>query len=156
MPEFSSNHGQILIALQKLVKDLQPDNLSDEEVQIRGSYIGTTGPFRGVSIVEGGEQEDDGTIGTQDIGYVCSIIFAELDDYDARLSGDQMMAWRELVRRRLTDQRLPVTITNLSSPSEHVCTIISSGKNLSNRKKWPLYNIRAVVVAVWLRELATT
>jgi hypothetical protein len=156
MANFSSNHGQILLALEKLVKDLQPENLSGEEVRIRGSWIGPGGPYRGVSITENGEQEDDGTIGTQDIGYVCSIVFAEFDDEDAILSGDQMIQWRELVRRRLTDQRLPVTITNLSSPSEHVCTIIKSGQDLTNKKKYPNYSIRRILVAVWLRELATT
>lgn len=156
MPDFSSNHGQILLALEKLVKDLQPENLSGEEVQIRGSWLGAHGPFRGVSIVEGGEQDDDGTIGTQDIGYVCSIVFAEKEDADAILSSDQMMQWRELVRRRLSDQRLPVTVTNISSPSEHVCIVLKSGEDMSNNNKYPGYHIRRILVAVWLRELATT
>lgn len=156
MADFASNHGQILLALEKLVKDLQPDNLTGEEIAIRGSHIGPSGPYRGVSIVEMGEQDNDGTIGTQDIGYVCGIVFAEFDDADAILSGDQMAAWRELVRRRLTDQRIPVTITNLSSPSEHVAIIIKSGEDISNRKRWPNYNLRRIVVAIWLRELATT
>lgn len=156
MPEYSSNHGAVLVALQKLIKDLQPANLSEEEIVIRGSHIGSGGPYRGVSIIDMGEQDNDGTIGTQDIGYVCGIVFAEFDDYDAQLSGDQMASWRELVRRRLTDQRIPVTITNLSSPSEHVAVIIKSGEDISNRKRWPNYNLRRIVVAIWLRELATT
>jgi hypothetical protein len=149
MPEYSSNHGQILIALEALVKDLQPDNLAGEEVAIRGNWVG---PYRGVSIVPMGEQDNPGTVGTQDIGYVCGIVFAELSDYDAILAGDQMESWRELVRRRLKDQRLSVTITNSSDPSEHVMIILRSGEDLSNPKKYPNWSIKRILVAVWVRE----
>jgi hypothetical protein len=103
-----------------------------------------------------GEQDDDGTIGTMDIGYVCGIVFCEFNDSDSVLSGDQMLVWRELVRRRLTDQRLPVTISNATAPSEHVAIVSKSGENLSNEKKWPRKNIRRITVSVWLRELPTT
>lgn len=149
---FTSNHGQVLLALQKLIVGLRPDNLSGEEIRIRGSWLGTTGPHRGVSIIEAGETKNDGVIGAQDVGYVCHIVFAEFNDYDALLSSDQMMAWRELVRRRLTDQRIPVSMTNQTAPSEHVAVMIESGKDLSNPKKWPNYNVKRIVVSIWLRE----
>ena len=153
MAEFTSNHGQILLALENLVKDLQPDNLGDEEVQIRGSWLHSDGqPYRGITIMPLDEKYDPGTIGTQDIGYLCAIVFVEKDDYDARLTDDQMLAWRELVRRRLTDQRLSVTITNATDPSEHVCRIIRSGESLRNPNKYPTCNITRTVVCVWLRE----
>lgn len=149
---FTSNHGHILVALRDLIKDLQPENLADEEVQVRGSWLHNGSPFRGVSIIPLPEQYAVGTNGTQDIGYACGIVFVEGDDLDARLEDDQMLAWRELVRRRLTDQRLSVTIVNATDPSEHVCRVVRSGENLSNPKKYPRYNISRLVVVVWLRE----
>jgi hypothetical protein len=149
---FSSNHGQILVALRSLVHDLGPENLSDEEVQIRGNWLQNGQPLRGVTVMALGEQYDPGTVGTQDIGYVCAIVFAEFDDYDARLTGDQMLAWRELIRRRLTDQRLNVTIPGATDPSEHVCRVLRSGESLSNPNKYPNYSINRTVVVVWLRE----
>jgi len=150
---FGSNHGQVMAALRDLIKDLQPDNMADEEVQVRGSWLIQGEPLRGVTIYDLGEQYAAGVIGAQDIGYTCGIVFVEKDDYDARLSGDQMQAWRELVRRRLTDQRLSVTIVNSTDPSEHVCRVIRSGESLSNPKKYPNCNISRLVVVVWLREL---
>lgn len=155
MPDFSSNHGQILLALQKLVKDLQPENLAGEEVEVRGSYLLNGEPIRGVSIYDMGEQGNDGTVGTMDIGYVCGIVFAELNDFDARMSSDQMPAWRELVRRRCTDQRLPVTITNGTAPSEHVMKVLNPGEVMSTKKN-PNYSVKRITVVVWLRELPTT
>jgi hypothetical protein len=154
MERFASNHGQILSALRDLVKDLGPDNITDEEVQVRGNWLNSDGqPFRGITVMPLTEQYDSGTIGTQDIGYQCAIIFVEGEDYDARLTDDQMLAWRELVRRRLTDQRLSVTIVNSTDPSEHVCRVIRSGESLRNPNKYPNCNITRTVVVVWLREL---
>jgi hypothetical protein len=151
---FTSNAGLIALALRDLIKSLQPDNLVDEEVQIRGSWLNSDGhPHVGISIVPLGEQPDPGTIGTQDIGYEMSVVFVEKDSYDARMSDDQMFAWRELIRRRLTDQRLQVTIVNQTDPSEHVCRVIRCGESLRNPNKYPTYNINRMVVVVWLREL---
>lgn len=151
---FTSNSARVAVALRDLIKSLGPDNLSDEEVQVRGSWLNTDGnPHIGISVVPLGEQADPGTIGTQDIGYVMSVVFVEKDSYDARLTGDQMLAWRELVRRRLTDQRLEVTIVNQTDPSEHVCRISRSGESLRNPNKYPTFNINRMVVVVWLREL---
>lgn len=149
---FSSNHGLIMLALKDLIKSLQPDGLHDTEVEVRGSWLFNGEPMRGVSIYDLGEQYDAGTVGTQDIGYVCGVVFASKDDNDAVLYSDMMLAWRELVRRRLTDQRLSVTITNATDPSEHVCKVIRSGESLTNPKKYPDYSISRLVVVVWLRE----
>lgn len=154
MPEsFASNHGQILAALRDLVKDLQPSNMTDEEVQVRGSWLHNGQPLRGITVMpmhEGLTNED--TIGTQDIAYTCAIVFVEGEDYDARLTEDQMLAWRELIRRRLMNQRLSVTIVNSSDPSEHVCRVIRSGESLKNPAKFANYNITRTVVSVTLRE----
>lgn len=152
---FSSNHGQILVALRDLIKDLQPDNLADEEVQIRGSWLGNDGqPFRGITVMPLGENlTNEDTIGTQDIAYLTAIVFVEHDDHDARLEDDQMLAWRELVRRRLLNQRLSVTIVNSTDPLEHVCRVLRSGESLRNTNKYPTYNITRTVVSVTLREL---
>ena len=150
-PSYSSNHGQILLALRDLVQDLQPANLTTEEVKVRRNYLHNGTPFRGVTIYEIGEQTDEGTVGTQDIGYICGIVFCEKHDGDAKLASDQMVQWRELVRRRLKDQRLNVTIVNGTNPSEHVCVILRSGEDLNN-KKYPNDNVKRITVAVWLRE----
>lgn len=150
---FSSNHGQILLALKNLVLELQPDNLHSAEVEIRSSWLYNGQPMRGISIYDAGEQEADGTIGTQDIGYLCGIVFASKDDNDARMTSDQMQEWRELIRRHLTNQRLSVTITNVTAPREHVCKMLRSGENLRHPNKYPGWSITRMVVAVWLREL---
>ena|SRR5688572_19658297 len=151
---FSSNHGLILVALQKLIKDLQPDSCSGEEVEIRSSYLVNDAPARGISIVQGGEVYDDGTIGTMDVGYLCNIYFCQFNDLDAALTDDSMEAWRELVRRRVKDQRLTLTITNSTSPSEHVMRAYQP--RTVSTKNSPNYAVTQLPVAVWLRELPTT
>ncbi len=156
MPGFISNHGQVLLALQKLAEDLQPEDVANEEVQIRTSWLYNGEPMRGLTIYDMGEQYHEGTVGTQDIGYVCGIVFVRGRDGDAALYSDQVIRWRELLRRRLTDQRLPVTITNGSAPSEHVCIVERSGEELTNAVKYPNYIIRKLTVTVWLRELPSS
>ncbi len=156
MQNFPSNHGQVLLALQSVVKDLQPEDLGNEEVEIRPSWLINGNPMRGVSIFDMGEQYSEGTVSTQDIGYACGVVFARLRDGDATLVSDQLLRWRELVRRRLTDQRLPVTITNATAPREHVCIVEKSGEELTNLRKYPNYLIRKLTVVVWLRELPTS
>ena len=156
MPGFVSNHGQVLLALQVLVKDLQPEELANEEVAIRQTWLFNNEPMRGVTIYDAGEQYSPGTCGTHDVGYVCGIIFVRGRDGDAALYSDQMIRWRELVRRRLTDKRLSVTITNASLPSEHVCNVEKTGEDLTNAVKWPNWLIRKLTVVVWLREIPTS
>ena len=148
---FSSNHGAILDALQKLVKDLQPEGASNEEVAIRGDWVVNGSAPLGITISPGGEVYDDGTIGTMDIGYLCFITFVQGDDQDAVFTDDSMQAWRELVRRRLKDQRLNVEIHNSSAPAEHVVRVYQP-RDLSN-KNYPNRVISQLPIAVWLREL---
>ncbi len=144
-----------MLALANLAKDVQPPGLTDEEVQVRESWLtGQSQPHRGVTIYDKGEQIHDGTVGTQDIGYLCGIVFVSFRSTDAILPSDQIQTWVERTRRRLVDQRLPVTINNRSSPSEHVC-IVLPGRELTNAKKFPNYLIRELTVSVWLRELNT-
>lgn len=151
---YSSNHGAILVALQKLIKDLQPDDVSTAEIEIRGDYLVNGVPADGISITPEGETYDDGTIGTMDVGYLCNITFVQRDDQDARLSDDSLQQWRELVRRRLKDQRLTVTIANNTAPSEHVVRVYQP-RQISNTK-YPNFVISQLPIAVWLRELPTT
>ncbi len=152
--EYQSNHGLILQALEQLARDLQPENAEGSEIQIRRSYIVTDHPARGISIVPGGEVYDDGTVGTMDVGYVCDIYFVQKSDLDAQFSNDGLQTWRELIRRRLKDQRLTLTIVNASSPSEHVVRVYQP-RTVSN-KNYPDYLITQLPVAVWIRELPTT
>lgn len=155
MPDYFSNKAAIMTALADIVKDTQPPGITDEEVQVRESWLTGQGqPHRGVSIYDKGEQYNDGTIGTQDVGYLCGIVFAATRHTDAILPADQLQTWVERTRRRLTDQRLPVTIDNASQPSEHVC-IVLPGRDLTNSRKYPNYSIREITVSVWLRELPT-
>ena len=154
MADFSSNHGQILLALKNLAQDLQPEGLDDTEVEIRRSWLFNGEPFQGISVCPAGEQYDDGTVGTQDVGYLNTITFVKFRAGDAILDSDKDLQWYELIRRRLCDQRLQVTITNDTAPSEHVC-IVSQGRDLTNERKWPNYQVRQLPVAVWLRELPT-
>lgn len=155
MASYASNGGQIMLAIQKLVMDLQPREMEETEVAVRRYWLFNGSPFRGVTIHSTGEQYDDGTIGTQDIGYQTAITFARLDDGDASLSSDMMMAWMELVRRRLQDQRLNVSLVNGSSPAEHVCRVLQP-RELTNADKYPNYRIIQLPVVVWLRELPIT
>lgn len=142
-----------MVALQELVLSLQPADCHDTEVAIRPSWLFNGEPMRGISIYDLGEQYHEGTIGTQDIGYRCGIVFAQKDDMDATLDSDQLIAWRELVRRRCTDQRLNVTIPGATDPAEHVMIVSRSGEGLTNPKKYPNWAISRVVVSVWLREV---
>ncbi len=71
MPDFASSKGKIMLALQDVVLGLAPEDITDFEIEVREDWLSSTGdPFRGVSIGEMGEQYDDGTVGTQDIGYI--------------------------------------------------------------------------------------
>lgn len=155
MSDFQSNKGQVLLAVARIVQDVQPPGLDEEEVQVRERWLdGNDSPYRGVSVVDLGEQYNDGTIGTQDVGYLCGLLFVNHRQGDAVLASDKIQTWVERVRRRLADQRLPVTITNSSAPSEHVA-IVLPGKELTDPRKWPQHLIRQLVVSVWLRELPT-
>lgn len=147
----SSNHGQIMVALRELVLSLQPEEVTSAEVEVRGGWLYNGEPMRGITIHELGETYHEGTNGTQDIGYICGIVFAQKDDLDAQLTDDSLLAWRELIRHRLTDQRLNVTLTN-NTPSEHVVIVNRSGENLTNPKKFPNWAISRIVATVWLRE----
>ena len=148
----SSSKGKIMLALQGVVKALQPEELADEEVQVREAWLSGSGdPFRGVSIVDFGEQYDDGTNGTADIGYLCGLMFAKGRTGDAVLPDDRIIRWYEASRRRLQDQRIPVGSQGLTAPKDHIC-IILPGKTLTDPNKWPNYLIRQMVVAVWIRE----
>ena len=155
MADYASHKGQIMLAIEGIVKDLQPTDMVDGEIAIRESFLNTTGdPMRGVSIVDMGEQYDDGTVGTQDIGYIVGIVFAKFRSGDATLSDDKIIQWYEQVRRRFSDQRVLVTIGDASAPKEHVC-IVMPGKTLTNLKNWPNYIIRQLVVVSWIREVPT-
>jgi len=156
MPEYISHKGQIMEAIANLVKDLQPEGLVDAEVAVREDWLSATGdPFRGASIIDMGEQYDDGTCGTQDVGYIVGIVLAKMRSYDATLSDDRVMRWYEQIRRRFADQRVLVTIADPNAPKEHVC-IVMPGKTLTNPKNWPNYIIRQLVVVSWMRELNTS
>lgn len=153
MPEYISHKGQIMVAIEALVRDLQPEGLTDAEVAIREDWLSSTGdPYRGASIIDMGEQYDDGTVGTTDIGYIVGIVLSKMRSYDATLSDDKVMHWYELIRRRFSDQRVLVTIGDATAPKEHVC-IVMPGKTLTNPNKWPNYIIRQLVVVSWIREL---
>jgi len=157
MADYLSHSGKIMLALKNLVKDQQPIDLATEEVEVREDWLSATGdPFRGASIVYQGEQYSEGTIGTQDVGYVYGVVFAKLRSGDAVLPDDKLMDWYEKTRRRLMDQRaLTDPLIDASAPAEHVC-IIMPGRTLTNVAKWPNYLIRMLVVAVWVRELPVT
>lgn len=149
---FSSNHGQILLGLKELVLSLQPEDITDMEVEVRDGWLFNGEPMKGVSIYEAGESSRSGTIGTQDIGYMCGIAFVREREGDAALSSDRIMRWRELVRRRLQDNRLSVPIANKTDPLEHVCLVQEAGKNLTNLKKYGDWVVRHLTVGVWIRE----
>lgn len=149
---FQSNHGQVLLALEALLRSLKLDGLTDEEVRIRYNWLQNGQPRIGVSILDLGEKYADGTVGTQDIGYLCGIVFADGATYDDPMDNDRILSWIEVVRRRLTDQRLNVTIAGATDPAEHVMVIDRSGENLTNPNKYPNYKVRRTVVSVWLRE----
>lgn len=156
MEGFVSHAGKILLAVAKLVRDQQPEDLSDEEIQVRESALDNNGsPFRGLSITYMGEQYSEGTIGTSDIGYLCGILFAKGRTGDAVMPDDRIQLWYELIRRRLQDQRSLVVIGDETNPREHVC-IVLPGKNVTDPNKHPNYLLRQLVVAVWVRENTTS
>lgn len=153
MPDYVSQKGKIMLALRDVIKALAPEDLAGEEVEIREDWLGGTGdPFQGVSIVSQGEQYDDGTIGTVDIGYICGIIFVKHRTGDSVLADDKIEQWYEQTRRRLVDQRLLVPWTGPTAPREHVM-IMMPGRTLTDPRKWPNYIIRQMVVVSWIREL---
>lgn len=145
-----------MLGIRDVVKGLQPIDVADPEVEVREDWKSVTGdPFRGISIVDLGEQYDDGTVGTADIGYLCGILFAKGRTGDAGLPDDKITQWYEAVRRRLADQRIPVYDYGITAPKEHVC-IMLPGRTITDPKKWPNYLIRQMVVAVWIRENQTS
>lgn len=153
MADYISHKGQIMLAIEAVVKDLQPTDMVDSEVAIRETYLSPTGdPFRGLSILDMGEQYDDGTVGTADIGYIVGIVLAKQRSYDATLSDDKIISWYELIRRRFQDQRVLVTLGDATAPKEHVC-VVQPGRTLTDPKKWPNYIVRQLVVVSWIREL---
>ncbi len=153
MPDLTSQKGKIMLAIQELIKGQVPEDLSDEEVEVREDWLGSTGdPYQGISIVDQGEQYNDGTIGTEDVGYIVGIIFAKHRTFDSVLSDDKLVGWYEQTRRRLLNQRLLVPWYGPTAPREHV-VIIMPGRTLTDAKKWPNYTIRQMVVVSWIREL---
>lgn len=150
---YTSNHGAILLALRDLAQRLQPKELSDCEIQVRNDWLFNGDPMLGLTIYPLSEQYGEGVNSAQDIGYLCGLVFAYKYDQDAVLTSDRLLAWRELLRRSLTDQRLGVTISNSTTPKEHVCILVRSGEGLTNPNKYPGWNITRLVVSVWLREL---
>ena len=153
MPNFASSKGQVMLSLKDLMLGLNPFDITEYEVEVREDWLSSTGdPYRGMSIIDMGEQYDGGTVGTSDIGYLCGIIFAKGRNTDATLADDKIMQWFEAARRRLVDQRLLITMSSPTSPREHVC-IVLPGKTLTDPRKWPNYTIRQLVVASWIREL---
>ena len=156
MPDFASNKGKVMLAIQELILNLNPFDMTEYEVEVREDWLSSTGdPFRGVSIIDLGEQYDGGTVGTTDIGYICGIVFAKGRITDATMADDKIIQWYEQVRRRLLDQRLLITLTGPTAPREHVC-IIMPGKTLTDPRKWPNHIIRQLVVVSWIRELPTS
>lgn len=152
MSDFASHSGQIGLALVDLIRDEQPDTLAEEQIKLREDWLdGTGSPYDGVSVVYQGEQYSDGTVGTADIGYLYGIVIAKRRTADAELYDDKLMLWYETIRRRLQDQRSLVILSDSTAPREHVC-IVMPGRTLTDRKKWPEYLLRMLVVAVWIRE----
>lgn len=152
----ASHHGKILLALKALVLALRPDNVAHSEVEVRKSFqIGEMPPFRGVTLHELGEEHDDGTIGTEDTGYRCGVTFVEREDFDAALAGDQLYAWRELIRRHLKNQRLNVVLSGSpEAVKEHVCRVAPPREPNYEKKKFPGLHVQQIVVTVWLREVS--
>ena len=153
LPAYASQKGKVMLALKDLVLSMAPEGLSGEEVEIREDWLGSTGdPYQGVSIVDLGEQYDDGTIGTMDIGYIVGIVLAKHRSYDAALADDRIPQWYESIRRRVADQRLLVSWSSPSAPREHVM-VVMPGRTMTDPKKWPGYIIRQLVVVSWIREI---
>lgn len=138
-------------ALQTLVQGLAPTTLASNEVVPREDFVSNdTDLFRGVSIIDMGEQYAEGTVGTQDIGYLVGLIFVRGRQRDATMADDTLQLWYETVRRNVMDARLGVSLT-VGAPKEHVM-IVMPGRTLTNPKLWPNYFVRQMVVSVWHRE----
>lgn len=153
MPEYASQHGKVMLAIQEIIKAMAPDGLGDAEVEIREDWLGSTGdPYEGISIVDQGEQYDDGAIGTMDVGYITGILLVKHRTYDSVLADDRITQWYESFRRRFADQRLLVPWIGPTAPREHVI-IMMPGRTLTDAKKWPNYTIRQMVMVSWVREL---
>lgn len=153
MPTYLSHKGKIMQAIANLVLDGQPKDMAQAEVAVREDFRSNdTDVYAGASVIDLGEQYSEGTIGTQDVGYLVGIVFAKFRTRDATLSDDTLQLWYENFRRSTIDMRLGVDLADDSKPAEHVM-IVQQGKNLTNPKLWPNYLLRQIVVAVWQREL---
>lgn len=156
MTDFASNAGKVLLAIREIALNLNHTDLTEDEIQVRDDWKTVTkDPMRGMSIVYMGEQYDDGTVGTQDVGYITGIILAKHRTADSTMADDKIIQWFEQLRRRLADQRLLITLYGPTAPKEHVC-IVMPGKTLTNPDNWPNYLIRQLVVVSWIRELPTS
>ena len=150
---YLSHKGQIMQAMADLVVSLRPRDLASAEVAVREDWRqNDSDVFRGASVVDMGEQYDEGTVGTQDVGYLIGIVFAKFRTRDAKLSDDLIQLWYETVRRSTVDQRLGVALDDDSQPKEHVM-ILMPGRTLTDPKRFPNYLIRQLVVSVWQREV---
>ncbi len=152
MPTYLSHKGKIMQAVADFVTEARPRGLASQEVAVREDYRqNDTDLFRGASVIDMGEAYADGTIGTQDVGYLIGVIFVKFRTRDAVLSDDLIQLWYEIIRRSSMDMRLGVDLADNTLPAEHVM-IVQPGKSLTNPKLWPNHLIRQLVVAVWQRE----
>jgi len=148
---YASNKGLIMSAVQSLVQGLAPTTLANNEVVPRESFLQNDSDlFRGVSIIDMGEEYSEGTVGTQDVGYLVGLIFVRFRQRDATMADDTLQLWYETVRRNVVDARLSVNLT-VGSPKQHVM-ILRPDRNLTDPKKWPNHFIRQMVISVWHRE----
>lgn len=151
----SSVKGAILLSLRDLVRDLGLDGLDESEIEVRGDEAewlsGTGDPYRGVSLIDLGESYANGTIGTQDVGYLVGFVLAEMRSMGAAMADDRLVSWAETIRRRLMDQRAIDSLNHPAGPREILVKILP-GKTLTNPTRYPNYKIRQLVAACWQRE----
>jgi hypothetical protein len=148
---YISNKGLIMSAVASLIQNLELPTLSANMVAPREDYRqNDTDLFEGASVVDMGEQYDEGTIGTQDVGYLIGVVFARQRQRDAIMADDTLQFWYESLRRVATDARLAVNLTS-GAPKEHVMNVLP-GHTLTDPKRFPNYLIRQLVLAVWQRE----
>jgi hypothetical protein len=152
MTVLTSESARVQFALRDEIVALAEEGLRETEVQAREDYFFGDVPFEGVTVHDIGEQYSDGVIGLHDVGYRLAVTLVSAKTGDALLVTDWLLCWREAIRRRFQDQRLPV---GEADGIRHHNTKVVAGQP-ANANKFPNHRIHQVVIVVWNRESKTT
>lgn len=140
---------QVMESIRDRIRELGLEG--SPPVEVREDYHSGSTIYVGITVYDLGERYDDGVIGLEDVGYQIGVAMVWKKTTDSTLSVPRGQQWREPIRRRFQNMRLPVADEQLRDVKRHVCRV-ASGSPRHPRDFNKEHHVRLLTITVWARE----